>query len=495
MRWQETCIIVDNGTAVINENWSMKYPLQVLLLEDNTQDVELIERELSKTGLIFSLVNVCTREDFARALESPNVDLILADYSLPQFDGMTALRMACQLVPHIPFVIVTGSVSEEVAVECMKAGAADYVLKERLFRLGPAIKMVLERKQAWLEKQQAERDLRESEARFRKMADAAPVLIWMAGREAKCTYFNLPWLTFTGRTLEQEVGEGWTEVIHPADREQRMESYLSAFAAQERFEMEYRLRRADGTYRWVLDLGTPLFVQDGTFEGYIGSCVDITERKEAEEQLLASLKEKEVLLKEVHHRVKNNMQVIYSLFNLQANQSRVPEVRAVLKENQNRVRTLALVHEQLYRAKNLSRIDFGVYLNDLATNLMRSLCSQGTVELVFDLQPVYLGVDVAIPCGLIVNEVLSNALKHAFPDGHRGSVEIGLRKMETGEICLRVKDNGVGLPAGFDYRHAETLGLKLVGTLTHQLKGILSVKGENGTEIAIKFIEQRRNPK
>jgi PAS domain S-box-containing protein len=419
--------------------------------------------------------------------------LILADYSLPQFDGMTALRMARKLVPQIPFVIVTGSVSEEVAVECMKAGAADYVLKERLFRLGPAVKLVLERKQAWVEKQQAERDLRESEARFRKMADAAPVFIWMAGRDAKATYFNLPWLTFTGCTLEEEVGDGWTEVIHPEDRVQRTEKYLFSFAAQERFEMEYRIRRADGEYRWILDLGTPLFMQDGTFEGYIGSCVDITERKEAEEQLLASLKEKEVLLKEVHHRVKNNMQVIYSLFNLQANQSKVPEVRAVLKENQNRVRTLALVHEQLYRAKNLSRIDFGAYLNDLGTNLMRSLCSQGTVELRFDLQRIFLGVDIAIPCGLIVNEALSNALKHAFPEGRNGIVDLGLRANETGEICLSVKDNGVGLPAGFDHRRAETLGLKLVGTLTHQLKGILSVRGENGTEIAIKFNEQRRN--
>src|SRR5262245_59235951 len=146
--------------------------------------------------------------------------------------------------------------------------------------------------------------LRESEDRFRTMADCAPVLLWMAGTDGKCNYFNKVWLDFTGKTLEQEVGTGWAEEIHPEDFEGAMETYFDAFSARRPFVMEYRLRRRDGEYRWLLDNGVPRYSPSGEFVGYIGSCIDITERVEAGRRLRASLREKELLLHEVHHRVK-----------------------------------------------------------------------------------------------------------------------------------------------------------------------------------------------
>jgi PAS domain S-box-containing protein len=135
------------------------------------------------------------------------------------------------------------------------------------------------------EQKRAERALRESEERFRTMANAAPVMIWMSGPDARCTFFNQRWLDFSGRPMEQQVGNGWIESIHPDDRSYRMEAYLRAFKARKSFEMEYRLRRADGEYRWILDIGTPRFEPYNTFAGYIGSCSDVTELKHAEEQL------------------------------------------------------------------------------------------------------------------------------------------------------------------------------------------------------------------
>jgi len=200
------------------------------------------------------------------------------------------------------------------------------------------------------------------------------------------------------------------------------------------------------------------------------------ERETAVENLRSSLKEKEALLKEVHHRVKNNMQVITSLLRLEANRIDHPATRSVLKDMQNRIMAMAALHEAVYRSESFARVDLAVYLKQVANQLRRSLvATHGQVSFRLDLLPVGIDLDQAIPCGLIVNELVSNALKHAFPDGRAGEVRIELKQAGPGELQLTVSDDGIGLPANFETARTKSLGLQLVSDLARQLGGRLRV--------------------
>ena len=216
---------------------------------------------------------------------------------------------------------------------------------------------------------------------------------------------------------------------------------------------------------------------------------EIAERKRAEEQITASLKEKELLLKEIHHRVKNNLQVISSLLSLQSQSIESQSALEIFKESQNRIRTMALIHEKLYRSRDLARVDFADYIRNLATYLVRSYRAySGPVSLKIDADGVSLGIDAAIPCGLIVNELVSNALKHAFPDGRAGEIRIGLYPDGGRQLTLVVADDGVGFPEGLDFQNTESLGMQLVNTLANQLDGTVELHDNGGTEFKITFI-------
>ncbi len=219
--------------------------------------------------------------------------------------------------------------------------------------------------------------------------------------------------------------------------------------------------------------------------------MDITERKLAEECLRASLAEKEVLLKEIHHRVKNNMQVISSLISLQANSPADPAVKRVLEDLRGRVHTMALVHEKLSLSHDISRVDFAEYARSLLHSIWRANASDSAkVRLKLDLQPMQLPVEAAVPCGLILNELATNSLKHAFRGKDEGAVTVALRKSADGQTCLTVSDDGIGLPADLDWRQSPTLGLQLVSMLARQLGGTMEVHKGDGAEFRIVFGSQ-----
>jgi PAS domain S-box-containing protein len=242
---------------------------------------------------------------------------------------------------------------------------------------------------------------------------------------------------------------------------------------------------------WLDLYSFPLMDQKtGQMKGVIEYVRDISERKKAEDKLQSSLSEKEVLLREIHHRVKNNMQVISSLLNLQSRHISDPYVLDIFRESQRRIRSMALIHERLYQSSDLSRIEFSQYLHNLATHLFHSYqVDSNRIRLTMDSEEVFLNINTAIPCGLIVNELVSNALKHAFPDGRNGELAIELHRVAGEGFMLRVRDDGVGFPEGLDFQRTATLGMQIVITLVNQIDASIELQREKGTEFKILFQE------
>jgi PAS domain S-box-containing protein len=248
---------------------------------------------------------------------------------------------------------------------------------------------------------------------------------------------------------------------------------------------EIVIERPNGQRLTVLAYANPIHDEAGRLLGAVNVLVDITERKQAEAQLQASLHEKEVLLKEVHHRVKNNLQVIASLLSLQSDQLKDHDAIALFEDIQNRVKSMALIHESLYRTGDLARFNFAGYIESLSSHLFQSYAGEASgIRLHMELDDLAFDVDTAIPCGLILNELLTNALKYAFPDGRSGDIYIMLRA-DAEHVRLSVRDTGIGFPAGVDFRNTESLGLQLIGMLSEQLGGTLTLMGEDGTTFTV----------
>ncbi len=217
----------------------------------------------------------------------------------------------------------------------------------------------------------------------------------------------------------------------------------------------------------------------------------VAQLEEAEKEIKKSLKEKEVLLKEIHHRVKNNMQIISSLLKLQSNRTTDKKDVEFLRESYHRIRSMSLIHEKLYGSKNLSYINFNEYISDLSKNIFRSYISSAEkISFKIEADDIWLGIDASIPCGLLINELLSNSLKHAFPDGREGEIRLSIRKTGRGEIQLIVSDNGIGIPENIDFRNTDSLGLRLVTILSeNQLQGKIELDRTAGTKFTITFKE------
>jgi PAS domain S-box-containing protein len=324
-----------------------------------------------------------------------------------------------------------------------------------------------------------------------KILDLADDAIISVDREQRIILFNQGAEKIFGYAVKEALGQP-LDMLLPKRLMEAHRHHIQAFAGSATIARrmgernEILGRRKDGT-----EFPAEASISKVDVEGQTMLTVilrDVTERTLADEKIRTSLREKEALLKEIHHRVKNNLQVVSSLLGLQSRVISDPTQRTMFEESQNRVYSMALLHESLYQSDNLSQINFPEYIGQLADYLFRSYgVTPDRIQLRTEFDQIALHMDAAVPCGLIINELLSNSLKYAFPGGRCGEVRIGLHGLENSEIQLVIADNGIGLKNGVDWTTTRSLGLRLVRSLAQQLSATIEVTSEMGMEVQLTF--------
>lgn len=711
--------------------------IKILFVEDVPTDTELAERELRRNGIDYVSSRVDTKEGYLYALKSFVPDIVVSDYMMPMFDGMTALLLAKEADPFLPFIVLTGSMNEDTAVSCMKAGASDYVIKEHMSRLAFAVNEAIERRTMLEKAARQDELLRQSEERYRSIFVGSNVVMliidpldtsivdandaavgfygWSKDELLKKklseintlspemlmeqirrsislekNHFRFRHRRADGTAVEVEAHSGpitiggktyllsviidiSKRIAAEAERDElaaRLSHYLSTsptityslrlengkaqwdwisenvayilgyslqevlapdwwfmnvaatdraaalrgiaeLTKAERYVQEYRFAKKNRSVLWLRDemrlvkgeggtleiVGTltditerkhaeeeetlksaaleaadnaviitdrngkiewmnssfekltgysraeskgknphdlvksgkhdnsfyrtmwdtinagrvwhgelvnkrksgelyheemtitPVLDGSGRIEHFIAVKTDVTERTRSKEQLEASLREKEVLLREVHHRVKNNMQVISSLLNLSSETYDDPELLHSIDEVTRRIESMAIIHEQFYESNDVSHIDFPLYLRNLTSTLADdNIREQPRPELIFKLDEAKLNLNQAIPAGLIVSEFVSNSLRFAFRGSdHPGVLTVNMRSLSDHFLEIEVRDNGVGFPEGFDPQTSRSLGMLLVRILSEQLRGAVTYLFDGGTVAVLRF--------
>jgi PAS domain S-box-containing protein len=336
----------------------------------------------------------------------------------------------------------------------------------------------------------------EQSARLKSIIESNSHMFWTFDIEKGITSFNKAFSDEIFRTygtkprLGSEKKEQNKASKKDGDKEFWDKQYKEAFKGKTvDFTIENTSPKGERIIRGVVL--NPIFNEDNTITELSGISHDVTDKTIAEEELKASLSEKEVLLKEVHHRVKNNLQVISSILNLQSSYVKEENTLNILRESQNRIKSMAFIHESLYQTTDFSKINFSEYITSLSKNLVHSYGAyDNLVDLKLLLRDVSLNLDLSIPCGLILNELVSNSLKYAFADKKNGIIKIELFE-KNDNVNLIVEDNGLGLPKNIDYKNTDSLGLQLVMTLTEQINGTIKLENKGGARYTITFKKEQ----
>jgi two-component sensor histidine kinase/response regulator of citrate/malate metabolism len=452
---------------------------RVLIVEDEDLLAEALALKLEFLGYR-SIGRTSFAEEAITMAGALQPDLVLMDIFLAgDMDGITA-ALAIKEGYDIPVVFLSSFSSEELVDRAKLTDPFGYILKpfsERELRI--VIDMALY-------KHHADARLKYSDSFGRAILDSVSAEIAVLDTNGIIIGVNQAWLDFakeskraSGRFLaDTGIGQNYLTVCSSVkidDESHKIAEGIHAVldGSMANFNQEYPCDTPTER-RWFNVSVTPLGAMR---QGVVVSHTDITERKRIEIALSETLLEKEALLKEVHHRVKNNLQVIFSLLGLEAGRSTQSATTSVLHDMQSRVRTMGLLHESLYRSSAFSSLDLGTYLKQLSTQVFRMMCLRADlVCLELDLASVTIGMDQATPCGLLVNELISNSLKHGFPDGNGGEVRVQLHLIDgTDQVHLKVSDTGIGLSADFEEKRQHSLGLQLAFDLAKQVGGELLI--------------------
>lgn len=336
------------------------------------------------------------------------------------------------------------------------------------------------------ERKHTEEALRESEEKYRAIFESFHDVYYRTDREGRVTIISPSVRNHAGWDPEDIIGHPVTDFYKDPSERETFKEKLKESGVINDYELE--LLAKDGRVIDVSVSSKIIFNKNGKPIGVEGVLRDITDRKRSEERVKLSLKEKEVLLQEIHHRVKNNMQIISSLLNLQSRNISDKKVKDMFNMSRNRIKSMALIHEKLYQSRDLSKINFAHYIQSLTVHLLHTYnAKEDRIKLSAEAKDVFLDISKAIPCGLIVNELVSNSLKHAFPHNMKGNIRVQLNAGNNGDVRLSVSDDGIGISESVDVQKPESLGLQLVNDLIDQLGGTLELDLSRGTSYQISF--------
>lgn len=476
---------------------------------------EILERQRAETALeesrrrLHSLFDnnldaIILVDDTTRCTDVNRAACALTGYSREELLQMGLLELAAagqESEALWPAFLAAGEQSGEDRL-CCKDGTTVAVEYRAVANVIPGLHMWVLRDIT--ERKRIETALEEQRLFLRQVIDLNPNFIFAKDRQGRFTLVNQAIAEAYGTTVEELIGKTDADFnSNAAEVEHFHRDDLAVIeTGQEKFIPEETVTEASGRVRWLQTVKRPITGPDGSIDQLLGVASDITARKQAEQQLEASLREterllqeKEVLIKEIHHRVKNNLQAVWNLLYLQAGYVQDQQMKQMFRETQDRIKTIALIHEKLYQAPNLAQLNFAEYIRSLAASLIQSYSiHQEAIKLVIEIDDIAIDVDTAIPLGLIVNELISNSLKYAFPptldwpEGTAPEIRIELNVDDAkGRLMLIVCDNGVGLPEDIDIASTNTLGLQLIHMLTQHMNGTVEAGRNDGTIFKIKW--------
>ena len=451
----------------------------LLIVEDEGTIALEIQSKVEEWG--YSVVGtVSSGEEAIIVALNKHPDLILMDIILKEkINGIEAANIIKSSY-DVPIIYLTAYGDEETIQNAKITFPQAYLLKPFDDK---ELKLTIEMA---LYKHQMEARLKRSEETYRTLAENAHDIIFIISLEDKVEYVNKFAANILGFEPHELVGKLRQNLFPMEISEKQRKSIDRAVETQQpvRSESKLALPRCE---MWLDTSIIPLKDKKEKIFAVMGISRDITRQKNIEEALRSSLNEKEILLKEIHHRVKNNMQIISSLINLQSNYANDEATVKMFEDSKNRIRSMALIHEKLYMSEDISLIEFSKYIKSLTSKLLEFYSSKSrliTINVVSD--DITMDIDSAIPCGLIINELVSNAIKYAFPDGRDGNITIKMH-IQDQDYVLSVEDDGVGFPEEIDFKNPKTLGLQIVHTLTQQLDGDIELENNGFTRFKIRF--------
>lgn len=324
--------------------------------------------------------------------------------------------------------------------------------------------------------------LKVSEERYRSLVENSPIIIMTTDHKEHIQFINF---SGGGRSTKDIIGHSIYNFVAPEFHQIVKEAHKKVFTSKKIVTYETEGYNKDGVKIWFQTYVGPMLIGDEVV-GLTLFTRDISERIENEEKIKKSLKEKEILLQEVHHRVKNNLQIISSILNLQTRSVKDAKILDLIQETRYRIMSMSFIHDLLYQTKDFTNIDFSKYLQSITSNIMNTYTLNKNIDLKLEVESIFLNLDNAIPCGLIVNELITNVFKYAFPGDRKGEINIVLKQLNK-SVILSVSDNGVGIKKQIDYKTTESLGFQLINSLVAQIDGDLNYENNNGTKFTLTF--------